>query len=282
MTAPSPHIIVFGNEKGGTGKSTLAMHVAVCLLERGSEVAVIDLDSRQRTVSRFLENRSRSNERYGRVLREPRNVTIARSKAADRKTQQAEEQGAMQQALDDYRGEVDFLIIDCPGAHTWLSQLAHALADTLVTPMNDSFIDLDLLGQVNPETWEVERLSHYAEMVWESRKFRSAGEQAPTDWVVTRNRLASLDSHNNQRVNAALTALRKRIMFRYVPGLSERVIYKELFPRGLTMMDVTRIPDFGKLSMAQVTARNEVRSLVAALQLPESEAVSRPLKATAT
>ncbi len=271
-----PHVIVFGNEKGGTGKSTLAMHVAVCLLRRGARIAVIDLDARQRSVSRFLENRARTAERLGVELPQPIHTTVSRSTASDKRVQRQEEQAALQAALDVAQGVVDFLIIDCPGAHTYLSQLAHALADTLVTPMNDSFVDVDLLGEVDPETWRVERLSHYAELVWESRKFRSASGREPTDWVVTRNRLSTLSSRNNRRVDSALAALRERILFRYVPGLSERVIYRELFPRGLTMMDVTQIPGFGKLTMAQVSARNEIRSLVTALELPESSARAQP------
>lgn len=268
MGTQAPHVIVFGNEKGGTGKSTLAMHVAICLLERGRRVGVIDLDSRQRSISRFLENRHRYIERSGAELVQPPYVTVARSEAGEERQQKAEDQQALARALDGFEQPLDFLVIDCPGSHTWLSQLAHALADTLVTPMNDSFIDLDLLGQVDPETWQVEGLSHYAEMVWESRKYRSASERAPMDWVVTRNRLATLDSVNNRRVDAALAALKQRILFRYVPGLSERVIFKELFPRGLTMMDLRKAPEFGKLTLPQVSARNEVRSLVSALQLP--------------
>ncbi|MDX1570863.1 MAG: division plane positioning ATPase MipZ [Xanthomonadales bacterium] len=266
---PSAHTIVFGNEKGGTGKSTLAMHVVVCLLDQGRRVGVIDLDSRQRSISRFLENRRAYLDRTGLALVEPVSVTVQRSEAHDTRAGRREEQQALQAALDRLRGHVDLVVIDCPGSHTYLSQLAHALADTLVTPMNDSFIDLDLLGQVNPDNWQVERLSHYAEMVWESRKFRSASELPPMDWVVTRNRLATLDSINNRRVDSALEALQKRIMFRYVPGLSERVTYKELFPKGLTMMDLGNVPESGKLTLPQVAARNEVRNLVAALNLPE-------------
>jgi chromosome partitioning protein len=142
--------------------------------------------------------------------------------------------------------------------------LAHALADTLVTPLNDSFVDLDLLGEVAPNTYQVKRLSHYSELVWESRKFRSASGKPPMDWLVTRNRLAPLDSHNNKRVHAALEALQHRVKFRYVPGLNERVIYRELFPQGLTVLDL------GKLNSAShVTARKEVHALVDQLNLAD-------------
>src|SRR3954447_22314176 len=52
-----PHFIVFANEKGGTGKSTTAVHTAIALAASGHKVAALDLDSRQRTMTRYFENR---------------------------------------------------------------------------------------------------------------------------------------------------------------------------------------------------------------------------------
>lgn len=267
MVNNSTPIIVFGNEKGGTGKSTLAMHVVIRLLDRGHRVGLIDLDSRQQTISRFLDNRARFIRKSGCDLISPEYLTIRASTRNNLKDQQLEEQSNLEAALDRFKHRVDFIVFDCPGSYTYLSRLAHALADTLVTPINDSFVDLDLLGQVDPDSYQVEKLSRYSEMVWESRKLRSASGKPPTDWVVTRNRLAMLDSINNRRVDSALAALQKRIMFRYVPGLHERVIYRELFPKGLTMMDLNRVPEMGRLTASQVAARSEVRTLVRSLNL---------------
>ncbi len=269
MDSNSTHYIVFGNEKGGTGKSTLAMHVVVCLQRLGYRVAVIDLDSRQKTVSRFLENRHKTIAKSGDPLPIAQFTTLPGSSRSSTAEQRAEEQQALQAAINSLSGPHDVIVIDCPGSHTHLSSLAHALADTLITPMNDSFIDMDLLGEVNPDTWKVDRLSHYAEMVWQSRKFRSASERPPMDWVVTRNRLANLHSQNTKRVDEVLTALQKRLFFRYVPGLSERVIYRELFPRGLTMMDIDLLSEFGRMQVSHVAARREVKQLVEAMKLPD-------------
>lgn len=269
MDSNTPQYVVFGNEKGGTGKSTLAMHVVVCLQRLGYRVAVIDLDARQKTVSRFLQNRQLTLDSTGDPLPMARCITLPGSSRTSTTEQRADEQQALQQAIDSLVDSHDVIVIDCPGSHTFLSSLAHALADTLITPMNDSFIDLDLLGEVNPETWKVDRLSHYAEMVWQSRKFRSASEKPPMDWIVTRNRLANLHSQNTQRVDEALTALQKRLFFRYVPGLSERVIYRELFPRGLTMMDIDLLSEFGRMQVSHVAARREVKQLVEAMNLPD-------------
>ena len=264
MDKKDAHIIVLGNEKGGTGKSTLAMHIIVGLLELGKKVAVIDLDSRQKSVARYLQNRQAFIANSGEQASMPDFMVINQSDAGVIKDREAEEQNNLLRGLEQFKKDVDFIVIDCPGNDTYLSRLAHALADTLVTPLNDSFIDLDLLGEVTADDFTVKKLSFYSEMVWDSRKYRSASGKPPMDWVVVRTRLASLDSRNNKRVHKALDALQKRVMFRYVPGLYERVIYKELFPSGLTILDMKEVTN-----MSHVAARQEVRSLVDSLNLPE-------------
>ena len=57
VQTPSPRVIVVGNEKGGSGKSTVAMHIAVGLMKSHQRVATIDLDSRQKTFTHYIENR---------------------------------------------------------------------------------------------------------------------------------------------------------------------------------------------------------------------------------
>lgn len=262
MEKKDARIIVFGNEKGGTGKSTLAMHIVVGLLNEGHRVAVIDLDSRQKSVARYLQNRQTFMANGGDTVHMPAFAVVTHSDASLIKDRETEDQKNLQTALNEFKESVEFIIIDCPGNDTYLSRLAHALADTLVTPINDSFVDLDLLGEVSAESYEVKKLSFYSEMVWDSRKFRSASGKPPMDWVVIRSRLASLDSRNNKRVHKVLESLQKRIMFRYVAGLYERVIYKELFPRGLTVLDMANVTN-----LSHVAARQEVRSLLEKLNL---------------
>ncbi|HIF17239.1 MAG TPA: ATPase [Cycloclasticus sp.] len=264
MDKKDAHLIVLGNEKGGTGKSTMAMHIVVGLLDVGKKVAVIDLDARQKSIARYLQNRQTFMANGGTKVAMPDFMVVAQSEAGLVKDREIEDQKNLQKALDEHKKNVDFIVIDCPGNDTYLSRLAHALADTLVTPLNDSFIDLDLLGEVSPTNFQVKKLSFYSEMVWDSRKYRSASGRPPMDWVVVRTRLASLDSRNNKRVHDALNALQKRIMFRYVPGLYERVIYKELFPSGLTVLDLEKVN-----SLSHIAARQEVRSLVDSLNLFE-------------
>ncbi len=262
----NPHFIILGNEKGGTGKSTLAMHVIVHLLHQGRSVGVIDLDSRQKSLTRYLDNRKAFSEEHGLHLAMPEYTVVERSAEDSVRVMEDEERAWLEQAIRSMN--TDFILIDCPGNDTWLSRVAHTYADTLLTPINDSFVDLDLIGQVTADGSKVIKLNYYSELVWDCRKARNMNDKESTDWVVTRNRLASLTSRNNRRVERALESLKRKINFRVVPGLSERVIYRELFLKGLTMMDFGKVQQIGKMQLSHVTARKEIRALVEALNLP--------------
>ena len=165
----------------------------------------------------------------------------------------------------------DFIIIDCPGSHTRLSQVAHSLADTLVTPLNDSFVDFDLLAHVDVDGRKIMGPSVYSEMVWNARQLRAQAGLKPIDWIVVRNRLGAQQMVNKQKMGEALDNLAKRIGFRTAPGFNERVIFRELFPRGLTLLDLKDIGVKG-LNISNVAARQELRDLIKALNLPGVEA----------
>lgn len=265
-------IIVFGNEKGGTGKSTTAMHVVISLLAGGAQIAVIDLDRRQQTLTRYLENRSRYANKHGLTLSCPEVHTLPTSNHPSIAEREQEEGAFLTNLIDELDPTYDVIIIDCPGSDTPLARLAYALATTLITPLNDSFVDLDVIAQVDPDTYDVGKLSLYSETVWESRKRRALAGKHGLDWIVMRNRIGTTESKNKRRVDAVLRKLRARIAFRYVPGLSERVIYRELFPRGLTLVDLIAVGT--KLSMSHVAARQELRSLIRNLRLP-TEVINR-------
>ena len=57
----------------------------------------------------------------------------------------------------------NFIVIDTAGIDTHLTRLAHSMANTLITPLNDSFVDFSVLGTVDPETYSVTGESHYAQ-----------------------------------------------------------------------------------------------------------------------
>ncbi len=263
------YVIVFGNEKGGTGKTTTAMHVAVSLLKLGRKVSALDLDNRQRTFSRYIENRAAFAERSGHKLPMPQMHVVER--AANSHLAADEEMARFGAALGAARGHADFIVVDTPGSDTALSRLGHAAADTLVTPMNDSFLDFDLLAKLNPENLDVIGPSLYSEFVWDCRKRRLMSRQRAMDWVVMRNRVSAVEARNKRRIAGAVDQLAKRIGFRVAPGFSERVIFRELFPMGLTLFDLPLKGVDAPLTMSHVAARQEIRELLTTLQLPGLE-----------
>lgn len=263
------HVIVLGNEKGGSGKSTAAMHIVVALLKSGFEVAAIDLDMRQRSLTRYIENRRNFSETKGKELVIPRLPKVEASGLDSREAAKAQETANLTGALEAL-SDCDFVVMDCPGADTHLSRLAHAHADTIVSPLNDSFVDFDLLARLDPETGAVAGPSLYSEMVWEARKRRAlSGVPGGIDWVVMRNRLSATHARNKAEMGRKLEDLSARIGYRIARGFGDRVIYRELFPMGLTLLDLGGADAPVKLStMSHVTARLEIRSLVATLKLP--------------
>ncbi len=260
-------IIVVGNEKGGSGKSTTCMHVATALARMGQKVGALDLDLRQRSFGRYIENRRAYLSQAGLTLPTPDYRSLPDVDPASVTEGENHQDQRLTRAVEAMHNEMDYIVIDCPGSHTRLSQAAHILADTLITPLNDSFVDFDLLARVDPMSGRVKGPSIYSEMVWGARQLRAQAGLKPIDWIVVRNRLGAQQMHNKKKVGAALEDLSRRIGFRVLPGFSERVIFRELFPRGLTLLD---LKDTGvdQLNLSNIAARQELRDLVAGLKLP--------------
>lgn len=260
---PKPHIIVLGNEKGGTGKSTVSMHVVVGLLRRGFSVGVVDVDARQGTLTRYMENRKQTAINTPLPLAD--HVSILLSQHASREVAVQEDKQNLENALAHFSSK-QFILIDTPGSDTPLSRFAHAVADTLITPLNDSFVDLDVLVRLKFNTLDMEKPSTYAEMVWDQKKQRAIRDKGSVDWIVLRNRLTNINARNKRQMDKAMQLLSKRIGFRYVPGFGERVIFRELFLSGITVLDLEdcKIP----LTISHVAARQELRNLIDAMRLP--------------
>jgi chromosome partitioning protein len=271
MAGNGPHFLVFANEKGGTGKSTTAVHSAVALAVQGRRVAALDLDTRQRTLGRYLDNRAETVKRQQLELAMPVYETFDPAKGE-----------TLQTVIARLAEQADVLVIDTPGRDDPHARAAMVIADTLVTPINDSFVDLDLIGEVDAETYRVRRPSFYAELVWNSRTERAKTHGSSVDWVVLRNRMQYVEARNMRRVGDALAELSRRVGFRVIPGLGERVIYRELFPKGLTLLDLPQIGQagIGQVGIAHVAARQELREMIAGLALPEPDADTPRIAAT--
>ncbi len=267
-TQKNPYIIVLGNEKGGTGKSTTAMHLIVSLLRAGFSVGAIDIDARQGTLSRYLENRAKTASEKSfshETLPLPQFEALHSSQNNDQGISQKEDQKNLEDVLERFQKN-DFIVMDTPGHNLYLARLAHSYADTLITPLNDSFVDLDVIAHVTPESLDIIKPSLYAEWVWEQKKNRAIRDRSSIDWIVMRNRLTNIYAKNKENMGNVLTALSKRIGFRVVSGFGERVIFREFFLSGLTLLDLKETGH--SLSISHVSARQELRALLKAINLP--------------
>lgn len=263
------YVVVLGNEKGGTGKSTVAMHVITSLLRQGYNVGSIDVDARQGTLSRYVENRKlRLQQNPNENLPIPTHHALFRSEKSNVEDAQLEDSENLIKTLDELKG-CDYIVIDTPGSDMYLSRLAHSYADTIITPLNDSFIDLDMLARLNPETLEVVKPSTYSEMVWEQKKQCAMRDKRSIDWIVLRNRLGAVNSRNKEEVNSVLAKLAKRIGFRLVPGFGERVIFRELFLNGITLLDLKETRT--AMSLSHIAARQELSQLLELIQIPKQQ-----------
>jgi chromosome partitioning protein len=261
------HVIVLGNEKGGSGKTTTGMHLIVSLLRLGFTVGSMDIDSRQRSISRYLENRRQTMLKEEVALPQPQHVIIQRSPFNVVQEAEEDERDRFGKALERLAEANDFVVIDSPGSDTFLSRIAHAHADTIITPINDSFVDLDVLATVDGQTMKIIRPSIYSEMVWEQKLQRAKRDGGSIEWIVMRNRLSNIDAKNKRFITQVSMELSRRIGFRLAPGFSERVIFREMFLQGLTVLDIMEAG--GNMSMSHVAARQEVRDLLKVLQIPQ-------------
>ena len=261
------HIIVVGNEKGGAGKSTVSMHVATALARLGFQVGTLDLDLRQKSLERYLTNRKNFLAKNGMDLPTPRYIDLPEIDQNSLKPGENAFDHRLSMAVASMENNCDFILIDCPGSHTRLSQVAHSLANTLITPLNDSFVDFDLLAHIDSDGENIVGPSVYSEMVWNARQLRAQAGLQPIDWIVVRNRLGAQAMVNKEKMQRALDKLAKRVGFRTAPGFNERVIFRELFPRGLTLLDLKDIGVKG-MNISNVAARQELRQLIKSLKLP--------------
>ena len=263
------HVIVVGNEKGGAGKTTTTIHLISYLLNLGFNIASFDLDSRQKSLTRYLENRSKYSQKGNLNLRLPSHFHVAESNALDSRVKENEERNNFFENFYEACNEKDFVIIDTPGSNTYLSRIAHSHGDTIVTPVNDSFLDMDVLAEFEPETYNIIKPSIYSETIWKQKIERAKRDNGEINWIVVRNRLSNIDAKNKRNVGQALAKLSNKVGFRVAEGFSERVIFKELFLYGLTLFDLGEEIFEIKLTISHIAAKEELKRFLAELKIPQ-------------
>jgi chromosome partitioning protein len=263
-----PRVIVVGNYKGGSGKSTFAMHLVVALLKAGKRVASFDLDVPQQTLTRYIENRQEWARRNDLLVEVPKHAAIVDTDRSNGNGLDGDPVGLFARCLATLDDDYDFVVIDTPGNDSHLSLVAHGMADTLVTPINDSFVDLDVIVAIGAAIDSDPTPSSYARAVAAALEGRRAVCGRATDWIVFRNRLAPLTSRNHKHITRVLELIAPQVGFRVAPGLSERVVFREYFPVGLTAFDQLDELVIGAFpSMSHLMARVEMRELIAEIGL---------------
>ena len=265
-----PHVFVVGNEKGGAGKTTCSMHLIATLMEAGLKVSSLDTDSRQHSFSRYIENRKIFKENNPEIdLLIPNHFLINQSKALTLEQQELEEKAAFEDAFTKASNDADVIIIDTPGSYCFLSRLAHSYADTIITPINDSFLDIDVIAKINPTDLTMIGPSIYSEMVWQQKMVKAQRTGRSIEWIIVRNRLSSISTKNKNQIADVIESLAKRISLRVAPGFSERVIFRELFLDGLTLLDLIKTQPVKKLTSSHLSARQELREFAQFINIDE-------------
>ncbi|NDB84399.1 MAG: ATPase [Alphaproteobacteria bacterium] len=263
-----PYVFVVGNEKGGAGKTTCTMHLIAGLLDKGYKVSSIDVDCRQGSLSRYIENRRRYNEQNpDHNVPMPTHYLLSESKLDSVKQRQEEELMTFESIINRAKEESDFVVVDTPGTYSFLSSIAHSNADTVITPINDSFVDIDVMAKIDPHTMKVIGPSIYSQMIWEQKMAKAQKGGGSIDWVVMRNRLGSVDAKNRHNVAKVLDELAQRIAFRQAPGFGERVIFRELFLMGLTLLDLKKSSYSKSFNLSHIAAKQELQNLFGVLGL---------------
>jgi chromosome partitioning protein len=264
------------------------MHIIVALLKAGKRVASFDLDLNQLTLTRYLGNRHewvRKHEQklelpdhypvreevHGTTLRQfvSRLKKIGRAHKRDFIGSSALSHSAdLRQFISQLKKigrahKHDFIVIDTPGGIQHLSLIVHGMADTLITPINDSLVDLDVLVAMEQSDLAPQP-SVYAKMVWRALEARRKVTGRTTDWIVVRNRLESVESSNQHQITQVLDVIQRAVGFRVAHGLLERPVYREFFAAGLTVLD----PIEGFESVT-VPARLEVQNLIREIGLTD-------------
>ncbi|MCH9753698.1 MAG: division plane positioning ATPase MipZ [Alphaproteobacteria bacterium] len=268
----SPIVIVIGNEKGGAGKTTTAMNIIISLLYLDFKVVSIDTDVRQLSLTRYIENRVNTIDKIKSGIPLPTHYKIVETKT------KLEEKNQLDKIISK-SSDVDFIIIDTPGTSNEISRYSHSKADIIITPINDSFVDIDLLANIDPENFKILKPGIYSQMVWEEKINRAKQNNKSIDWIVVRNRVSHIDTRNKRNIEKVISSLSKRIGCRLASGFGERVIFKELFLKGLTLLDIKNktLKTSVNMSMSHIIARQELFSLLTSLNI---EDINQNIKST--
>ena len=246
--------MVWGNAKGGVGKSTLALHFSLQCMHEKLSVACLDADGDQGTLFRSIENRKQYCKRNNISFPVPEMIRFCPSAYANTSLAIEAIDAVLEQCA-----HFDIIVIDTQGSDTPVGRYIHQQCQVLISPLTDSLLDLDLfvnISQIQENSHHTLPLGSYAHMVWEQRLSKISQTQEHLEWVVVRNRMGGQISPTQMQLEKILKSLAPRVGFHIGPSIGDRSIFRELFPCGLTVMDRE-----GLTTLAHITARQEIKSV---------------------
>lgn len=264
-----PTVFVVGNTKGGAGKTTCCMHLIAGLMDANLRVGSIDTDVHQCSLTTYIANRKNYNAKQSQNKLTIPNHFLITAHSVDTDLSRAAQQEELSSVVNNLQSKTDVIVIDTPASICALSALAHSYADVIITPINDSFLDVDLLAKVDPDSLQIKGLSTYSEMVWKQKLVKAQRDGGQIEWVVLRNRLSNIDAKNKRAVAEVVEAISKRVKCKIAPGFSERVIFRELFLQGITLVDLNSVEEKQQLTMSHIAAKQELRSLLSFLKIEQ-------------
>ena len=248
--------------RGGAGKTTIAVHLTMSLLYLGFKVITIDTDVRQASLTQYLGNRKKTTNLDKLKVPHPTHYRVAASQKQIINEIKNDECDQITDILSKEDKLTDFIIIDTPGSYNHLSVLAHSFADIVITPINDSFFDVHVLAEVESKNFDIVKPGIYTQMMWEQKINKAKREGKSINWIIMRNRLHSLDSNNKKNIEKVIAKLSQRVGCKIASGFGERVIFRELFLKGLTLLDLKNKAIAANLTISHLAARHELLNLL--------------------